>query len=478
MAQQIQEEKNNLETQNSKANFAMKDLKVMVCVRKKPVDKAKDVILAKSNTITVQNNKLSYSLEDILYSHRFQFDRAYGEKATNLEIFRDSIESMVEHTLSGGISSVVAYGQTGTGKTYSLLAPYNGIIFESIKCVLQKGFKGSISFLEIYLGNVQDCLRNKAKLNIFEKEGCIYASELLSKPFETFEEAINIIADGLKNRTTSATDTNVCSSRSHAVLFIDCYKTKPDVIDGARKLASNSTFILVDLAGSERGNDRKSCSREAAAEGAEINKSLLALKECIRGIEMKSKFLPFRQCKLTQLLKNSFIGESKLFFLATISASSKDVEHTLNTLRYAIRIKESKLCSAENNDYEYKISDEEKLQGEHITIEKLGKELNNHLEASVNKTRNDSTIPNANHSDSPQSSYSILTSDEIDRLKDLSLDVSVRNDSSRFVMDKTKIKNYINEISSLVEKKKDSAVLKEILKDLENVVFRLKNVKN
>lgn len=461
-----------------------KDPKVVVCVRKKPIDNTKDIILVETNSITVQNNKLSYSLDDMLYCHKFQFDKAYGDKFTNVEIFKDSIEKLVDHTLEGGCSTIVAYGQTGTGKTYSLLSPYSGVIFEAIRYILRRGFKGSISFLEIYLGSVQDCLKNKTKINIFEKEGSIYASELTCKHFDTFEQAVQLISDGLKNRTTSPTDTNSHSSRSHAVLFIDCYRERPSqIIEGVRKLASNSSFILIDLAGSERGTDRKNCSRESAAEGAEINKSLLALKECIRGIEMNSKFLPFRQSKLTQLLKNSFIGESKLLFLATISASAKDVEHTLNTLRYAIRIKESKFYSLDNCENENKISDEEKIIGEQITVEKISKESQRSLEKSElqNSPKIEKFKPTEEINDKQihQNSFSILTSDEISRLKDLNLNYPiVSGEPITISIEKSKIKKYVDEINRLVEMKKDSGVFKEISKDLESVIFRLNNIKN
>ena len=99
---------------------------------------------------------------------------------------------------------------------------------------------------------------------------------------------------------------------------------------------------MVDLAGSERAADCQSNNRVRRLEGAEINKSLLALKECIRALDLEKKHLPFRGSKLTQVLKDSFTGSSKTTMIANVSPANGCVEHTLNTLRYADRVKEMK----------------------------------------------------------------------------------------------------------------------------------------
>lgn len=471
------------------AGFNQSNPKVTVCIRKKPIEKNKDTIRIENNEIFVHSNKLSYSLDDVHHCHRFQFDKAYGGESNNIEIFTDSVESMVDHVLNGGCSTIMAYGQTGTGKTHSLLAPHSGIIFESIKYILNAGFNGTISFLEIYLGYVQDCLKNKAKLNIFEKDGKIYASELTSIPFKTFEEAKSIISEGLHNRTTSRTDGNSYSSRSHAALFIDtCKDDRTRVSEGSRLLAIDSTLVFVDLAGSERGTDRKCCSKESAAEGAEINKSLLALKECIRGIEMNSKFLPFRQSKLTQLLKNSFIGESKLFFLATISASCKDFEHTLNTLRYAIRIKESKFFSIEpfeisENCNELMESNNQENINKQIGIVSNTLYKDNSIADETIKIHNLDEIASKmpkdlqcykNSSENDHSSF-ILTSDEINRLKDLNLNSSSNSSTYSSVSShKVKIREIVERILDFSELECDFEKLIKISNDLEIILTKLK----
>lgn len=314
---------------------------ICVCVRKKPAEGGKDTVRLESNSVVVQGSKVSYSLDDVGYTHQFLFDRAFNESCTNEEIFQSTVKGMVDFSIGGGSCSVIAYGQTGTGKTYTLLDQDSGLLFQVLKYSSSRTV-GTLSFLEVYMGNVQDCLRNNLKISLFEKHNEIYASEITVRPFSSFEEARDILDSGVSNRSTSMTDTNTCSSRSHAVVIVEFLPTagRPEIAR-SKKLLSGHSLAVVDLAGSERGCDRRECSREVAAEGAEINKSLLALKECIRGIEMRSKFLPFRQSKLTQILKNALVGGSKTCFIANISSSIGDVEHTLNTLRYASRIKES-----------------------------------------------------------------------------------------------------------------------------------------
>merc|ERR1712202_50105 len=142
---------------------------------------------------------------------------------------------------------------------------------------------------------------------------------------------------GTKCRTSGQTSANQHSSRSHAVFQLilrnqQKRRGKGDI---------HGKFSLIDLAGNERGADTTSADRQTRMEGAEINKSLLALKECIRALGRKGENLPFRASKLTQVLRDSFIGDkARTCMIAMISPSLSSCEHTLNTLRYADRVKE------------------------------------------------------------------------------------------------------------------------------------------
>ena len=150
---------------------------------------------------------------------------------------------------------------------------------------------------------------------------------------------MEIIEYGHSVRTTHQTVANDSSSRSHAICQVN-------IRDGNGKTIGK--LLLVDLAGSERAQDTQSNNRQRRIEGAEINKSLLALKECIRAIDMKISHIPFRASKLTMVLRDSFLneGSSKIVMIACINPGSSSADHTLNTLRYSQRLKS-------NNSQEY-----------------------------------------------------------------------------------------------------------------------------
>mmetsp|Transcript_20210 Transcript_20210/g.19148 ORF Transcript_20210/g.19148 Transcript_20210/m.19148 type:complete len:198 (-) Transcript_20210:1152-1745(-) len=146
------------------------------------------------------------------------------------------------------------------------------------------------------------------------------------------DDIMAIISNGLQSRTSGQTGANAESSRSHAILQMQ--------LKHNNKGFGKMNFI--DLAGSERGADTIDTKKQTKMDGAEINKSLLALKECIRALDLDKKHTPFRGSKLTQVLKDSFTGNSKTSMIANVSGANSCSEHTLNTLRYADRVKELK----------------------------------------------------------------------------------------------------------------------------------------
>lgn len=189
-----------------------------------------------------------------------------------------------------------------------------------------------ISFYEIYQGQLMDLLRNRRKIVACEKGGVVNILGLEAERVSCLEDLMSSVKKGLRARITGSTGANAQSSRSHAVLQ---YSLRP----GRGELLGRISFI--DLAGSERGADRANANRQTKLEGSEINKSLLALKECIRAMDLDSSRIPFRQSKLTMVLRDSFLGNSRTCMIATVSPSSSNVEHSLNTLRYADRMKEA-----------------------------------------------------------------------------------------------------------------------------------------
>jgi len=156
-----------------------------------------------------------------------------------------------------------------------------------------------------------------------------------------------------RSRTSGATSANQHSSRSHAVF---------QIILRNKAKKEHGKISLIDLAGSERGKDTNSSDRITRMEGAEINKSLLALKECIRALGRRDAHVPFRGSTLTKVLRDSFIGDnSRVCMIAMISPGNSDVEHTLNTLRYADRVKElgTDEMSLKKDDEDLEYEDEE-----------------------------------------------------------------------------------------------------------------------
>ena len=143
---------------------------------------------------------------------------------------------------------------------------------------------------------------------------------------------MHALSKGMQLRAMGTTGANSESSRSHAIMTM--------TLKHYEKLYSKMSFIA--LAGSERGADTMHTDKQTKMDGAEINKSLLALKECIRALDLNKQHTPFRGSKLTQVLKDSFVGNSKTTMIANISPASNCCEHTLNTLRYADRVKELK----------------------------------------------------------------------------------------------------------------------------------------
>lgn len=190
-----------------------------------------------------------------------------------------------------------------------------------------------LTFYEIYCGKLYDLLNGRKELACREdgkqKINIIGANRI---KVTATEEIMQVIQKGLHSRSSGTTGANAESSRSHAILQMTLmHNDKP-----------YSSMSFIDLAGSERGADTIDTNKKTKVDGAEINKSLLALKECIRALDLEKKHLPFRGSKLTQVLKDSFVGNSKTTMIANVSPASQCCEHTLNTLRYADRVKEMK----------------------------------------------------------------------------------------------------------------------------------------
>jgi kinesin family member 2/24 len=200
----------------------------------------------------------------------------------------------------------------------------------------------SVSFFELYGGYVQDLLNNRNRLKILEDgKGEIHVNGLTEMSVLDSNSFLDIVAIGNGSRTTHMTEANDASSRSHAICQIM-------LRDGVNDKLLRGKLSLVDLAGSERGSDTKSHNQQRRTESADINTSLLTLKECIRALDSSNKrsmktgthHVPYRGSKLTLILKDCFTSDNAMTaMIATVSPGAASADHSINTLRYADRIK-------------------------------------------------------------------------------------------------------------------------------------------
>ncbi|WVZ71186.1 hypothetical protein U9M48_019802 [Paspalum notatum var. saurae] len=350
-------EKENTVVSARESNVA----KIKVVVRKRPLNKKEisrkeeDIIdVHNSQFLTVHEPKLKVDLTAYVEKHEFCFDAVLDERVTNDEVYRETVEPIIPIIFQRTKATCFAYGQTGSGKTYTMQPLPLRAAHDMVRLLHQpmyrnQHFKLWLSYFEIYGGKLFDLLSERRQLLMREdgkKQVCIVGLQ----EFEVSDVQIvkEYIEKGNAARSTGTTGANEESSRSHAILQLAVKKHIPitdtrrqrdrDAIEAKNtKLVGKMSFI--DLAGSERGADTTDNDKQTRIEGAEINKSLLALKECIRALDNDQIHIPFRGSKLTEVLRDSFVGNSRTVMISCISPSSGSCEHTLNTLRYADRVK-------------------------------------------------------------------------------------------------------------------------------------------
>ncbi|XP_070701000.1 kinesin-like protein KIF2C [Pempheris klunzingeri] len=335
--------------------------RICVCVRKRPLNKKEintkeiDVVsVPGKGALLVHEPKQKVDLTKYLDNQIFHFDYSFDETTTNDLVYKFAAKPLVQSIFEGGMATCFAYGQTGSGKTHTMGGDFTGRQQNSAKGIYALAAQdvftylnhrrysnldlyAYVSFFEIYNGKVYDLLNKKAKLRVLEDDRQQVQVVGLEEVYvSTAEEVIKMIQMGSACRTSGQTSANANSSRSHAILQIVLRRND-------RATTLHGKFSLVDLAGNERGTDVSSNDRSTLVETAEINRSLLALKECIRSLGMNSDHIPFRMSTLTKVLRDSFIGEkSRTCMIAMVSPGMASCEYTMNTLRYADRVKELK----------------------------------------------------------------------------------------------------------------------------------------
>ncbi|XP_050536013.1 kinesin-like protein KIF3B [Daktulosphaira vitifoliae] len=285
---------------------------------------------------------------------QFTFDSVFDWNSTQEELYNKMVHPLIESVLNGFNATIFAYGQTGTGKTYTMEGVKDdnfpigdqinrGIIprtfeqiFNSIELSNNTEYLVFSSYLEIYQEEIRDLLeaKPKGKCELREdKDVGVYVNDLNKYICKNVQEILKVMHEGNKNRTVGATDMNEHSSRSHAIFTVTV-----EIKVSAERIRVGK-LNLVDLAGSER-QSKSGATGQRLKEAGKINLSLSTLGNVIHAlVEENSTHIPYRDSKLTRLLQDSLGGNSKTLMIANIGPASYNWDETLTTLRYANRAK-------------------------------------------------------------------------------------------------------------------------------------------
>ncbi|XP_037131090.1 kinesin-like protein KIF1A isoform X3 [Syngnathus acus] len=359
---------------------------VKVAVRVRPFNSremAKDskcIIQMTGNTTTILNPKQpkenkSFNFDYSYWSHTTPEDSHY---ASQMQVYKDIGEEMLLHAFEGYNVCIFAYGQTGAGKSYTMMGrqetDQEGIIPLLCEDLFTKisdsnndnsmSYSVEVSYMEIYCERVRDLLNPKNKGNLRVREHPLmgpYVEDLSKLAVTSYNDIQDLMDSGNKARTVAATNMNETSSRSHAVFNIIFTQKKHDS-DSDNTSEKVSKISLVDLAGSERA-DSTGAKGTRLKEGANINKSLTTLGKVISALaeqdsapnknKKKKKvesFIPYRDSVLTWLLRENLGGNSRTAMVAALSPADINYDETLSTLRYADRAKQIRCNAVINED--------------------------------------------------------------------------------------------------------------------------------
>ncbi|XP_070766665.1 kinesin-like protein KIF1B [Enoplosus armatus] len=364
----------------------MSGASVKVAVRVRPFNSremskdSKCIIQMQGNTTTITNPKApkepakTFSFDYSYWSHTTLEDPSFASQ--NL-VYNDIGKEMLAHAFEGYNVCIFAYGQTGAGKSYTMMGKQEegqeGIIpmlcedlFEKINEDCNKeelSYSVEVSYMEIYCERVRDLLNPKNKGNLRVREHPLlgpYVEDLSKLAVTSYTDIADLMDAGNKARTVAATNMNETSSRSHAVFTIVFTQKKHDS-ETDLSTEKVSKISLVDLAGSERA-DSTGAKGTRLKEGANINKSLTTLGKVISALaevdnctskskkKKKSDFIPYRDSVLTWLLRENLGGNSRTAMVAALSPADINYDETLSTLRYADRAKNIKCNAVINED--------------------------------------------------------------------------------------------------------------------------------
>ncbi|XP_051961210.1 kinesin-like protein KIF1B isoform X4 [Xyrauchen texanus] len=376
----------------------MSGASVKVAVRVRPFNsreigkESKCIIQMQGNSTIILNPKnpkespKSFSFDYSYWSHTSPDDPSFASQ--NL-VYNDIGKEMLQHAFEGYNVCIFAYGQTGAGKSYTMMGKQEegqeGIIPQLCEELFEKinennneeiSYSVEVAFMEIYCERVRDLLNPKNKGNLRVREHPLlgpYVEDLSKLAVTSYTDIADLMDAGNKARTVAATNMNETSSRSHAVFTIVFTQRKHDS-ETDLSTEKVSKISLVDLAGSERA-DSTGAKGTRLKEGANINKSLTTLGKVISALaevskkKKKTDFIPYRDSVLTWLLRENLGGNSRTAMVAALSPADINYDETLSTLRYADRAKQIKCNAVINEDPNAKLVRE--LKDEVLRLKEL-----------------------------------------------------------------------------------------------------------
>uniref|UniRef100_A0A669QX90 Kinesin family member 1B n=1 Tax=Phasianus colchicus TaxID=9054 RepID=A0A669QX90_PHACC len=356
----------------------MSGASVKVAVRVRPFNsretskESKCIIQMQGNSTSIINPKnpkeapKSFSFDYSYWSHTSPEDPCFASQS---RVYNDIGKEMLLHAFEGYNVCIFAYGQTGAGKSYTMMGKQEesqaGIIPQLCEELFEKindnsneemSYSVEVSYMEIYCERVRDLLNPKNKGNLRVREHPLlgpYVEDLSKLAVTSYTDIADLMDAGNKARTVAATNMNETSSRSHAVFTIVFTQKKHDA-ETDLSTEKVSKISLVDLAGSERA-DSTGAKGTRLKEGANINKSLTTLGKVISALaeskkKKKTDFIPYRDSVLTWLLRENLGGNSRTAMVAALSPADINYDETLSTLRYADRAKQIKCNAVINED--------------------------------------------------------------------------------------------------------------------------------
>ncbi|XP_066139573.1 kinesin-like protein KIF19 [Euwallacea fornicatus] len=337
---------------SSRPQIKSAEERLMVAVRVRPLknDETQRVLYGTDKkTVIMEDFEKSDAIRQKKGLERqYKFDVVFNEKATQEEVYEVTTGHLVKDVLNGYNATVFAYGATGAGKTHTMVGDRSspGIMIRALNDIFQAvkdkedEYSVTMSYIELYNENIRDLLNPSSgylELREDSRGRSVQVSGLTEISTTSTEEVMQLLQKGNKARTVEPTAMNQTSSRSHALLSVTVRHTTPlNQKDHLRMRVKQGRLFMIDLAGSERANKTKNRGKRLQ-EGAHINRSLLALGNCINALAGGARYVNYRDSKLTRLLKDALSGNCKTVMIAHVSPSASQKDESRNTLIYADR---------------------------------------------------------------------------------------------------------------------------------------------